>query len=619
MLITTEKKMKKITLLMTITALLMPISVQAQESNVSSTPATTSRRETPEGKRLFALLKAADEEDLSLIPQNALMRGDLRFAGDFGDLISDDFFSQAKKNLQLQLSRLSTIKRAQLNREEQIAHDVFKYTAQYALRQHTEGHTVFNKQMPIDHIFGQHMAFAQLSSGNGAAVYKTAADYEAGLGRIDGFVIYINRAITRMREGLRDGRVQPTFIVKKILAQLDTELASDITASPYFQPIQSLSLSLSTDEKAQFSTQYKHAIEQKIRPALKQLRDFILSDYLPASRSDNPGLSSAPNGVKYYEYILESHTTTRLSAEKIHQLGLKEVARIGAEMAQIKKQVGFSGTHKAFIAHLQTDPQFQYKSKEDLIAAYQTVQQKIEALLPLYFKTLAQTPTQIKPVPVEQESSAGGAYYIVGTPDGSRPGIFYINTSNLPTRTSLRTTALFLHEGVPGHHLQASLANENAALPALLRFGWSTGFGEGWALYAEMLGKEMGLYTDPYQYFGRLDMEMLRAVRLVVDTGLHAKKWSRQQAMDTMLMHTTLDAAAVEQEIDRYIVWPGQATAYKVGELFIRDLRTKAQRVLGQRFDLRAFHDEVLNTGAIPLDVLQKKIDSWVAQLKNKS
>jgi uncharacterized protein (DUF885 family) len=585
-----------------------PSFAQGTEPALIAKPA-----ETAMGKKLFAVLKDADEDDLNLIPMNGLVRGDARRAGEFGDLITDDFYRRAEGNLKKQIANLKTIDRAQLNAKERIAHDVFKYFAEYALRQHEEGLIRIAQQFPIDHIFGQHIAFQQIASGGGAALYKTVADYDNGLKRFDGFVIYLDRAIVRMREGLRDKRVQPRFISEKVIAQLDTELKNAVADSPFYQPIKNMPADFSETDKSRLETAYREQIENRIRPAFKRLHAFMTAEYVKAGRVDKPGLASMPGGVKYYEYVLESHTTSRISAEAIYKMGMAEVARIHAEMDAVRKRVGFKGSRREFFTHLQSDRQFQFDSKEALLDGYREVQKRVEAAVPAYFSVLPKTRCEIRPYPPEQESSGGGAYYLVGTPDGKRPGVFFVNTSNLPTRTTPRMTSLFMHEGVPGHHLQGSLATEDESLPPILRFGWNPGYGEGWALYAEWLGNEMGLYKDPYQYFGRLDMEIFRAARLVVDTGLHARGWSRRQAIDYMLANTTLDRDAVEQEVDRYIVWPGQATSYKVGELFIRDLRGKAGKRLGKKFDVRAFHDQVLNTGALPLHVLGTKIGDWIA------
>lgn len=563
-------------------------------------------------KRFAAVLAAADEDDLRLNPQMALLRGDLRYAGQFGDLISDAYFARAESSLVRQLAALSRIDRRALTPKERIAYDVFRYNAEFALAQHRDGTLATGRELPLDHVWGQHLQFQQLSAGGGAASYKTTADYDAGRRRFDGFALYLDRATGRMKEGLRNGHVQPRIVTEKILAQLDAELAHPPEDSPFYAPIKSMPASISAADRARLAKAYRDGIEKTVHPAMKRLRTFMAGDYLAAGRVARPGLAGMPDGRAYYRSLLEQQTTTRLTPEAIHAQGLAEVARIRAEMEAVRVKVGFSGDYAAFVQHLQDDPRFKFESEEVLLEGYRKIQQRVDAALPRYFSTLPRAACEVRPVPREQQGSSS-AYYLIGTPDGTRPGVFFVNTSNLPTRTSPRMTALFLHEGVPGHHLQGSLAAEDAALPPILRFGWNPGFGEGWALYAEWLGQEMGLYDDPYQYFGRLDMEMLRAVRMVVDTGLHDKGWSRDEAIDYMLANTTLDRDAAVQEIDRYIVWPGQAPSYKVGELTIRKLRRDAEVALGPDFDVRRFHAAVLDTGALPLHVLDAKIQAWTA------
>lgn len=566
------------------------------------------------GERLAALLAAADEADLRLNPLSGLQRGDLRYADKYDD-ISDDHFRELKATLQSQLRDLRRIDRAALSPDERIAYDVFRYQMEQGLRGFPAGLVRLRQQLPIDHLFGAQVTFPQIASGEGVAAFRTLADYDNGLQRIDGFVTYLDQAIEMMRRGLRDGQVQPRVVSEKIVGQLEAALADPVEGSPYYRPVVTMPDSFGEQDRARLAQAYRAAVEERIRPALKRLSAFMQSEYLPRGRNDPPGLVALRGGLALYAAALREHTTTVLSADEIHRLGLSEVARIRSEMETIRRRVAFSGSLPDFFRHLRDDTRFQFRSNDEMLAAYQAIHLRVAAALPRLFATQPKGRFEIRPVPPEQESSASAAYYVVGTPDDSRPGVFFVNTSNLPTRTSPRMTALFLHEALPGHHMQGSIAQENENLPALLRFGWSPAFMEGWALYCERLGTEMGLYDDPYQQFGRLDMEMIRAVRLVVDTGLHAKAWHRERAIRYMLDNTSLDRAAVEQEIDRYIVWPGQATAYKVGELFIRRLRSKAESRLGPRFDVRAFHDQVLRSGTLPLAVLARKIDDWIARL----
>lgn len=558
---------------------------------------------------LQALFKSSDEAGLKLNPQAALQRGDLRYADQFGDLITDEFLAASEAQARADLRAIRGIDRDVLSDVDRIAYDVFAYQAELAVRAHDTGVAKINQQMPIDHYFGQHIAFASFSSGDGVAPFNTVADYESGLKRIDGFVLYLGRAQAMMRRGIAQGHVHAQVIAEKVIRQLDEAIRGE-KESPFLGPLKKFPPAMAEADKARFTAAYRAALATKITPAYRALKTFMEREYLPAARTGAPGLTVMRDGAKRYAYALAEHTTTTMTPEEIHALGLSEVARIRAEMEAVKTKVGFAGTLDQFFAHLRTDAKFKFATAEALLDGYRKIQTRVEPILPRLFARLPKCRLEIKPVPPEQASSSG-ASYTPGTPDCSRPGVFYVNTSDLPSQTSPRMTSLFLHEGMPGHHLQGSVTQEDERLPEFLRFGWNTGYGEGWALYAEHLGAEMGVYDDPYQYFGRLDTEIFRAVRLVVDTGLHAKGWSREQAIAYMSENTPHNRAFIEQEVDRYIVWPGQATAYKIGELVIRKLRLDAEKKLGPKFDVRAFHEQVLDTGALPLSVLERKIDDW--------
>ena len=569
---------------------------------------------SPMGQRLFALLDEVDRQDLALDPQAAVLRGQLQHAHEFGDYLSDGYFAAAEATLRAQRRALATIDRAQLQRgAERAAYDMFDGQTRHALRRYDEGLVRFAQQMPIDHLFGQHVTFAQFSSGQ-TAPFRTPKDYDDGLARFDGFVTYVDRAIERMREGIAARRVLPRRVAARVVAQLDEALATAPDEMPYFAPIRALPASFAPAERERFAAAYAIAIRERIRPALQRLAEFMRHVYLPASRRGAPGVGALPGGRAYYDYQLETMTTLPLGADEIHRIGRDEVARIGAQMQRIQRRVGFAGTRQQFFEHLKRDTRYKFDSAAALIGAYEAVGRRVEAVLPKLFARLPQSRLEIRAVPRELESAVSGAYYQVGTPDGSRPGVFYINTGDLPSRTSVRVTALYLHEALPGHHLQASIAQEASDLPPLLRHTWNVGYGEGWGLYAEWLGHEMGLYEDPLQHFGALDMEMFRAVRLVADTGLHAQGWSAARTVDYIAAHTSLERSFIAQEVDRYIAWPGQATAYKLGELHLKQLRARARRAFGARFDVRAFHSQVLDTGALPLAVLERKIADWIRE-----
>jgi uncharacterized protein (DUF885 family) len=588
------------------------MAVSPTGSAVGNAPATA--RIPKEDAKLAALFKNSDEAQLKLSPLTALGRGDLRYADQFGDNISDRWYADMEAQARRELRQLDGIHREKLSPKQKIAYDVFRYKTEDAVKFYELGLARIAQKMPIDHQSGAQITFPQTSSGEDVAPYKTLKDYDDGLKRIDGFVIYLGRAETQMRRGIGSGHVLIRVIAEKIILQLDDALKAGVDGSPFMKPVAAFPDGVPEPERIRLTAAYRAKVDEKVLPAFAKLRRFMAEEYLPASRTGAPGLAGMPDGALQYAYALETHTTTRMSADEIHALGVSEVARIEHEMEEIKTRLGFAGTLREFFAQLQNDPALKFETREALLDGYRRIQQRVEPILPRMFDHLPSSRLEVKAVPTAQEPFMGGAYYVIGTADGERPGTFYVNTSDLPSRTRPRMTALFLHEGSPGHHLQGNTTLEDDELPAFLRYGWNAGYGEGWALYSEWLGYEMGLYDDPYQRFGRLDMEMLRAMRLVVDTGLHAKGWSREQAIQYMLDHSSFDRGTVEQEVDRYIAWPGQATAYKIGELFIRRLRTKAELALGDRFDLRAFHRQILDTGPIPLAVLERKIDDWIAR-----
>jgi uncharacterized protein (DUF885 family) len=567
---------------------------------------------SPMGERLFALLERADRDDMALDPQGAVLRGDTSRAHEFGDDLSDEHSRAVRANLRSQLEGLARIDRARLHgTTERVAYDVFRWQLDLARRRESEGHARFARQMPVDHLFGRHVTFANFSSGS-MAPYASVKDYDDGLARWPGFARWVDRAIDRMREGIAARRTLPRHLAHRVLAQLDDALATPHASSPYLEPVRNLPSTFVALDRERLSGAYTAGVEQTLMPAYRRLAAFVRDNYIPKARTGAPGVGALPGGRAYYDHQLETMTTLRMSADAIHRAGLDEVARIRADFDRVRARLGFGGDLQAFFRHLKDDPRYKFEHAQALLDAYRQMAQRVDALVAARFERVPRSRLEVRAVPKELESSVAGASYQVGTPDGERPGVFHVNTSELPTRTSTRVAALYLHEGLPGHHLQGSLAQESDELPPLLRFGWNVGYGEGWALYAEWLGYEMGLYDDPVQHAGALDMEIFRAARLVVDTGLHAKGWSRQRAVDYMVANTSLEPSFVEQEVDRYLAWPGQACGYKLGEATIRRLRRHAQAALGSRFDARRFHSQVLDTGALPLEVLVAKIEAWV-------
>jgi uncharacterized protein (DUF885 family) len=397
-----------------------------------------------------------------------------------------------------------------------------------------------------------------------------------------------------------------------MVEQLDNQLKLKPEQSPYWGPIQNFPASIGPADRARLTSEYHDSLTNVVYPALQRMRDFLANEYLAHAR-EGAGLMYMKGGDKYYRYLIESTTTEALDPEQVHQLGLSEVARITKEFEDVQRQVGFKGSLHQFFDYMRTSPKFQPKSKQELEQGFEAVKRKVEAKVPQFFSLVPRTPLVIRPYPAYREKFEAGGSYDQGTPDGSRPGTFYFNGYDLPSRSTWEETTLFMHEGEPGHHFQISLAQENPNLPAFMRFGGNTAYVEGWALYAESLGYPMGMYTDPYQRFGNLNDEMLRAMRLVVDTGIHAKGWTREQAIQYMLDHSGESKTDATAEVERYIAIPSQALAYKIGQLTITRLRDEAKAKLGPKFDIRDFHAQVLNTGALPLPILEKKIRDWVA------
>ena len=566
-------------------------------------------------ERLFELFKASDETYLKRNPVQALFRGDLRYADRLGDNITDEYYAAEKAAAEQDLAALKAIPRDQLDATDQLAYDTFQYTTKDTLRAYQPDILTFTKVRPMNHFYGLHTFYPTFASGKGGAPFNTLEDYENNLKRHKDFVTYIDRAIGRFREGEQAGIVETKLTVRNMIEQLNEQLKMKPEDSPYYGPVKQFPDSISATDRARLTMAYRAAITDELFPVLTRLRDFLKNEYLGNAR-EGVGLMYMKGGDNLYRYEVQSTTTLPMTPEQIHELGLKEVDRITAEMEKVRQEVGFKGTLHQFFDHLRTAKQFQPNSRESLTQDYYRIGKTVAAQTPKYFSTIPKAQLVIKPYdPFREKFEAGGSYE-QGTPDGSRPGTFYFNAYDLPSRSTWGETTLFLHEGEPGHHFQISLAQENEALPAFMRFDGNTAYVEGWALYAETLGYDMGLYKDPYQRFGTLNDEMLRAMRLVVDSGIHSEGWTRDQAIKYMLDHSGMGRTDATAEVERYIAIPSQATAYKVGALTIQRLRDKAKVELGDKFDIREFHAQVLNTGALPLQILEQKIDRWIAAKK---
>jgi uncharacterized protein (DUF885 family) len=449
-----------------------------------------------------------------------------------------------------------------------------------------------------------------------AMPFATTRDYDAWIARLRALPAYLDQTIETMREGAKEHVVQPRVAMERLPAQIEKQVVADPEKSPFYAPLRRMPASFSAADRDRLTREARDAIATAVVPAYRRFHEFFVGEYLPACFPE-PGAWQLPRGDEAYAYLARMHTTTSMTPQQIHDVGLAEVARIRGEMVALMGKVGFKGTLPEFFAWLRTDPQFFYPDGASLFEAYEATAKRIDPKLVLLFRTLPRTPYGVEPIPDVAAPDTTSAYYRELSADGSRPGTFFVNLYKPEARPKWQMMALAMHESVPGHHLQIALASEQTGLPEFRRHGDWTAFVEGWALYAESLGDEVGLYDDPYSKFGQLAYDMWRAVRLVIDTGMHAMKWDRQRAIDFFLENTPMTKLDVENEVDRYIAWPGQALAYKIGQLEIRRLRVKAQSELGARFDVKAFHDVVLREGAMPLDVLAQRVDAWIAATRS--
>jgi len=591
-------------------ALLLSLSPPALAETAPETAATATAPQS-EHDKLFALFEDADARELALNPLSRLFRGDDEDAGRLGDLLTDSSFLAGRTDIKLNLALLAQIDRSKLDETDALAYDVFQYTQTRALEGVTDEMRALTEVRPLNHFFGLHTYYPQFASGTGVAQFKSLGNYEDNLSRHDDYIAFIDRAIGKFREGMKSGVLETKLTVGIMVTQLDTQLATPLADSQFMAPTKAFPEGISEADKARLTKAYA-AKTAELYAAHTALRDFLRDEYLPAAR-ESIGLSQMKGGAKLYARLVEESTTLPLTPDAIHQLGLSEVARIKSELQKLQREVKFKGTLTHFFDYVRKDPKFQPKTREGLTQSFYDIGKAVDGKIGALFSQLPKSKLEIRPYDPSTEQFEAGGSYQSGSPDGERPGVFYFNAYDLPSRLTPGNVTLYLHEGAPGHHFQISLAQENEALPAFMRYGGTTAYVEGWALYAETLGYEMGFYKDPWNRYGTLQDEILRAMRLVVDTGIHSKGWSRDQAIDYMLENSGMTRTEVVAEVDRYIAIPGQALAYKIGALKIQELRKRASDRLGAKFDIKAFHEEVLNTGGLPLTVLEAKIDRWIA------
>ena len=465
--------------------------------------------------------------------------------------------------------------------------------------------------LPLDQMWSFHLSFGQLASGQGAQPFVTLQDYRNWLVRVDGYLAWMQSAEDNMREGIAKGWVLPTALIKKVIPQLAQMITDTPEEHLFFAPIKNLPETFGEADKENFTKAYTALIQDKVVPAYRRLHDFMAGEYLAAGR-DSSGYDALAGGADYYQHAIKRYTTTSMNPEEIHQLGLSEVARIRTAMEAVKAKVGFEGDLMAFFEHVRTaDKLMPFDQPQQVIDNFNAIHQRVIPKVNELFSLQPKTPFEVRRTEAFREASAS-AEYNAGSLDGTRPGIFYVPIRDVATYNVHQDEDLFLHEAIPGHHFQISLQQENTALPSFRKNLWYSAYGEGWALYTESLGKELGLYEDPYQYFGMLAAEMHRAIRLVVDTGIHAKGWTREQAIQYSLENESESEVKITSEIERYMANPGQALSYKIGQLKIRELRSKAETALGDNFDIREFHRVVLESGCIPLALLEEKVNRWI-------
>ncbi|SHH27634.1 DUF885 domain-containing protein [Ferrimonas marina] len=556
-----------------------------------------------------ALAEAYFDDYLALNPVRATFVGRFEYNNKMANNLSDDYLKARHELNSRYLQQVNAMDPASLDEQQRLSRDVLKYELEMALVDETYP----SRFLPMNQFYSRVITFVQLGSGESAQPFETVLDYDNFISRIGGFSEWVDSALERMEEGAESNVVLPRVLVQRILPQLQDQIDLPLEQSPFYQPLNDLPEGLSDEDAEELVARYTRALTLELMPSIRKLYDYFANTYLDKSRG-RAGWGALPNGKAWYQHLANKNTTTTMPVDEIHQLGLAEVARILEEMDGVREQVGFEGDLTAFFEYLGSDPQFFFTDEQGLIDGYNDLRETINAVLPEYFDIQPQADYVVRPVEAFRQQSAAGASYQAPAPDGSRPGIFYINTYNLKAQPKWGMTTLSLHEASPGHHFQIAIKQELEGVPRFQRFGGYTAFAEGWALYAEHLGIEMGLFSDPYQYFGKLSDEMLRAMRLVVDTGLHAKGWSREMAIQYMLDNSPMAHSDVVAEVERYMAIPGQALSYKIGQLTILSLREEAEQALGEDFDIKAFHNQVLNSGSLPMAVLQNKIHLWIQQ-----
>jgi uncharacterized protein (DUF885 family) len=571
------------------------------------------RKEQPAepNKKLMAVLERYHEESLKLFPFSATMAGDERYNNIFANGLDEKYIQEQKDFFAKYKNEIEGFKDDELNANDLISKQVLEFECDKNL-----GQLEFREDlMPLNQFSSVPLVIAQQASGTSAQPFKTVKDYNNWLERLDGFNTWLQMAIPKMKEGVSKGFVLPKSLTLKVIPQIESMTTADVKSHLFYSPVKNFPSSFTDAEKKDLTDKYTNVIGEKLIPSFRNLYNYLSTDYLAASRTTS-GISAITDGAKYYDFLIKSYTTTDMKANEIHELGLKEVARITTEMEKVKTQVGYKGPLKDFFNYVRNKKELMpFTQPQQVIDNYNAIYKKMQPNLDKLFDIKPKSGFEVRRTEAFREASAS-AEYNQPSLDGSRPGIFYVPLPDVTKYNVYDNEDLFLHEAIPGHHYQISLQQENKALPSFRKTIWFNAYGEGWALYTESLGKELGLYTDPYQYFGMLSAEMHRAIRLVVDTGLHTKNWTREQAIQYSLEHEAESEESIIAEVERYMAIPGQALSYKIGQLKIRELRAKAEAALGDKFSIKEFHNQVLDAGCLPLKVLETKVDAWIAASK---
>ena len=562
-------------------------------------------------KPLATIAERYFEDRLQLDPlEGTATTGEARFEGELTITIAPAHLAKVRKLSQRVLQELKSLNEQKLSPADRMTYAVLKRQLQEQL----DGDKFLSELLPIDQYGGLPVSLAQFGTGQDIQPLKTVKNYENYLKRLNKLPVWIDQAITNMREGIKRGVVQPTPLIVSGLPAIKALTEADVEKSVFYLAIKSMPSTFSKAEQARLTAAYTQSIKSRLLPASIKLYTFLEQEYLPKTRA-SAGVSAIPDGAAWYKYLVRFHTTTGMTPEEIHALGLKEVARIRGEMAKIQAGYKFEGSLTDFLKWHDNEAQFRpFKTDQDVLDAYGVLNKTIAAKLPQLFGRAPKAPLEIRAEP-ELTRATASDHYSGPAADGSRPGVFYTVIEDPAKYRNTGMTTLFLHEGQPGHHYHTALQQE-LPLPKFRKFGWITAYGEGWALYAETLGREMGLYDDPNQYLGHLKDELLRAVRLVTDTGLHSKNWTREQTMQYMMDNEGVIESEARRATERYMAWPGQALAYKIGALKIQALRARAAEKLGAKFSLSNYHDLVLSDGVLPLSVLEAKVDAWIASLQ---